>query len=257
MSSLFTRNNFIKTDQEIVKLNAAAKIVALIHQELKAMIVPGAIPTDLNAKANEIIKAHGATPAFLGYGDFPATICFSKNEVLVHGIPDSTPLKAGDIVSIDVGVKKDGYYGDAAFTMGVGQISEKHQHLLDVSKQALAVGIAAAKPNGKLSDIGRAIENYVHEQGLKITYDYVGHGIGSKLHEDPAVPNFYDPASDKIILKPNMVLCIEPMIIIDTSETFVDPLDHWTVRTKNGKFSAHDEHMVQITTEGAKILTKI
>lgn len=257
MSSLFRKQNFVKTPNEVEKLTVAAKLVALIHQELKAMIVPGAIPKDLDAKAHQIIKENGATPAFLGYGGFPATICFSKNEVMVHGIPDSTPLKEGDVVSIDVGVKKDGYYGDAAFSMGVGVISEQHQHLLDVSKQALAVGIKAAKPNAKLSDIGRAIEDYVHAQGLKITYDYVGHGIGSQLHEDPAVPNFYDPTSDNIILKPNMVLCIEPMVIIGTTITFVDPLDKWTVRTQNGKFSAHDEHMVQITTEGAKILTKI
>ena len=208
----------IKTDQEIKLMKEAGRIVGKVHNELKAMIKPGISLLELNDKAEEIIRKEGATPSFLGYHGFPATICSSVNEVLVHGIPNDYQLQDGDIVSIDVGAYKDGYHGDAAFTMCVGNVSKEAENLSKATKVALQRAIDMAKPGNTIGDIGNVIEKTAKEYGVKLTKEYIGHGIGKNLHEEPAVPN-YGNKGDGPTLKTGMTIAIEPMFIVGTSKT--------------------------------------
>ncbi len=254
--NFFNVKSFSKTPKEIAKVKEASRIVALVHEELKKEIKPGSIPLELDAIAKKIIEENGGKPAFLDYDGFPNSICLSINETLVHGIPNNNPLHEGDIVSIDVGVEKDGYYGDAAFSMGVGKISEKNQKLLDITKEALAIAIAFAKPGVKLSELGKEVQEYVEANELHVVKDFVGHGIGKELHEEPNVPNFFDKRNN-FVLQENMTICIEPMVMFETDQVFIDPLDKWSVRNSKGKNTSHEEHTVLITKEGAKILSKV
>ncbi|MCF6094820.1 type I methionyl aminopeptidase [Microaerobacter geothermalis] len=242
-----------KTQAEIAIMREAGRIVALTHQLLKSAIRPGITTKELDHLAEEFIRKHGAIPSFKGYGGFPGSVCTSVNDELVHGIPGERKLKDGDIISIDIGAEVEGYHGDSAWTYAVGSISEENQKLLQVTKDSLFIGLNEAKPNARLSDISHAIQRYVEQHGFSIVREYVGHGIGKNLHEDPQIPNFGPPGRGPR-LKPGMVLAIEPMV--NAGERYVKTLDdHWTVVTQDHSMCAHFEHTIVITESGYEILT--
>ncbi|HHP50895.1 MAG TPA: type I methionyl aminopeptidase [Moorella mulderi] len=243
----------LKTREEIKKMRVAGRIVAGVLELMGRHIRPGITTAELDQRAEEFIKKHGAQPAFKGYRGYPSTICASINEEVVHGIPGLRRLKEGDIISTDVGVVKDGFYGDAAYTFPVGEVDEIKKNLLQVTLEALYEGIKKAVVGNRLSDISHAIQTHVESRGFSVVRDYVGHGIGAHLHEDPQVPNFGPPGFGPR-LRPGMVLAIEPMVNVGTHEV-VTKEDGWTVVTKDGKPSAHFEHTVAITEEGPQILT--
>ncbi|MFS8629991.1 MAG: type I methionyl aminopeptidase [Bacillales bacterium] len=243
-----------KTPRELDIMREAGRIVALTHEELKKHIVPGVTTKELDEIAEKFIRSCGATPSFKGYGGFPGSICTSVNEVLVHGIPGNRVLKEGDIISIDIGAKYNGYHGDSAWTYPVGKIDEETRRLLEVTEKSLYIGLKKAKPGERLSNISHAIQVFVESNGFSVVREYVGHGIGKQLHEVPPVPN-YGPPDKGPILKPGMVLCIEPMV--NAGSRYVKTLaDNWTVVTVDGKNCAHYEHTIAITEEGCEILTK-
>lgn len=243
-----------KTEREIEIMREAGRIVALTHQELQKHIKPGITTAELDDIAERFIRSCGATPSFKGYNGFTGSICTSVNEELVHGIPGKRVLKEGDIISIDIGANYKGYHGDSAWTYGVGEISEEDKALLEATEASLYAGIEKAVPGNRLSDISHAIESYLEPFGYGIVREYVGHGIGQNLHEDPQIPN-YGPPGKGPILKPGMVLAIEPMV--NAGSRYVRTLsDNWTVVTVDKKNCAHFEHTVAITESGYEILTK-
>jgi methionyl aminopeptidase len=243
----------IKSLQEIELMRQAGRIVAGTLQELAGAVRPGITTIQLDTLARQYIQKSGARPAFLGYHGFPATICTSLNEEVVHGIPGLRRLKAGDIISIDVGVFYKGYYGDAAATFPVGEVSPLAKRLLEVTRESLYKGIEKAYPGNRLYDISAAIQTYVESRGFSVVRSYVGHGIGSEMHEEPQVPNFGLPGKGPL-LEAGMVLAIEPMVNAGTWE--VETLsDDWTVVTKDRNLSAHFEHTVAIMQDGPEILT--
>jgi len=243
-----------KSSSELEIMREAGRIVALTHQELAKQIQPGITTRELDAIAEKVIRKYGATPSFKGYGGFPGSICASVNEELVHGIPGDRILKDGDIISIDIGANFKGYHGDSAWTYAVGTITEQDQKLMDVTEQSLYKGLEQAKPGARLSNISHAIQIYAEEAGFSIVREYVGHGIGSNLHEDPQIPNFGPPERGPR-LKPGMVLAIEPMVNAGTR--YVRTLaDNWTVVTQDKKNCAHYEHTIAITETGYEIFTK-
>ncbi|ADC49790.1 MULTISPECIES: type I methionyl aminopeptidase [Alkalihalophilus] len=244
-----------KTERELEIMREAGRIVALTHQELKQHIQPGITTKELDEIAEKLIRSHGATPSFKGYNGFTGSICASVNEELVHGIPGSRVLKDGDVISVDIGAKLNGYHGDSAWTYAVGTISDEDQQLLDVTENALYKGLEQAKPGERLSDISHAIQTYAEPLGYSIVREYVGHGVGQDLHEDPQIPH-YGPPGKGPRLKPGMVLAIEPMI--NAGSRYVRTLaDNWTVVTVDGKNCAHFEHTIAITETGYEILTKL
>lgn len=232
----------------------AGRVVAQVFQELEKVIRPGVTTGELNALAEDFITRQGARPAFKGLYGFPAAICTSVNEQVVHGIPGLRRLEAGDIISIDIGAEINGYFGDAAVTFPVGEISPEAQRLVDVTREALYTGIRAARCGNRLSDISHAIQSYVESHGFSVVRDYVGHGIGRKMHEDPQVPNFGRPGRGPR-LEPGITLAIEPMVNAGTHEVRTMD-DNWTVVTRDGSLSAHFEHTVAITNGAAEILTR-
>lgn len=243
----------IKSLQEIELMRQAGRIVAGTLQELAGAVRPGITTIQLDTLARQYIQKSGARPAFLGYHGFPATICTSLNEEVVHGIPGLRRLKAGDIISIDVGVFYKGYYGDAAATFPVGEVSPLAKRLLEVTRESLYKGIEKAYPGNRLYDISAAIQTYVESRGFSVVRSYVGHGIGSEMHEEPQVPNYGLPGKGPL-LEAGMVLAIEPMVNAGTWE--VETLsDDWTVVTKDRNLSAHFEHTVAIMQDGPEILT--
>lgn len=244
-----------KTQREIEIMREAGRIVALTHQELQRHIQPGITTAELDEIAEKFIRSCDATPSFKGYNGFTGSICTSVNEELVHGIPGKRVLKKGDVISIDIGANFKGYHGDSAWTYGVGEISEEDQALLDATEASLYKGIEQALPTNRLSDISHAIEAYIEPLGFSIVREYVGHGIGQDLHEDPQIPN-YGPPGKGPKLKPGMVLAIEPMV--NAGSRYVRTLeDNWTVITVDKKNCAHFEHTVAITDSGYEILTKL
>lgn len=244
-----------KTPREIEIMRDAGKIVALTHQELKKHIQPGITTKDLDSIAEKFIRQHDAYPSFKGYNGFAGSICASVNEELVHGIPGKRVLKAGDIISLDIGALYNGYHGDSAWTYAVGEIDHETQTLLDVTEKSLYLGLDEAKPDMRLSNISHAIQQYVESKGFSIVREYVGHGIGQDLHEDPQVPH-YGPPNKGPRLKPGMVICVEPMV--NAGSRYVKTLqDNWTVVTLDGKMCAHFEHTIAITETGYEILTKL
>lgn len=244
-----------KTNREIGIMREAGRIVALTHKELKNHIKPGITTKELDKIAEAFIRKHGATPSFKGYGGFPGSICTSVNNVLVHGIPGNQQLKDGDIISIDIGANYKGYHGDSAWTYAVGTISDELQHLLDVTEESLYQGLNMAKPGNRLSDISHAIQVYVENNGYSIVEDFVGHGVGQNLHEDPPIPN-YGPPHQGPLLKPGMTLAIEPMVNQGKKDVRVLP-DNWTVITVDHSLCAHFEHTIAITEDGYEILTLV
>ncbi|MCM3588518.1 type I methionyl aminopeptidase [Mesobacillus maritimus] len=243
-----------KTSREIDLMREAGRIVALTHQELKKHLTPGITTKELDEIAEEFIRKHGATASFKGYNGFSGSICTSVNHELVHGILGGRVLKEGDIISIDIGAKYNGYHGDSAWTYPVGEISEEAQRLLNITEESLTRGLNEAKPGERLTNISHAIQTYVETNGFSIVREYVGHGIGQELHEEPPIPHFGKPNRGPI-LEPGMVLCVEPMV--NAGSRYVKTLaDNWTVVTLDGSLCAHFEHTVAITETGFEILTK-
>ncbi|NLO89552.1 MAG: type I methionyl aminopeptidase [Clostridia bacterium] len=244
---------FLKSEQELELMREAGRIVANVLLEIEEAVKPGITTERLNEIAEDIIIKSGAKPLFKGYKGFPASICTSVNEEVVHGIPSLRKLKSGDIISIDVGAEKNGYCGDAAMTFPVGEVSEEAMKLIEVTREALSMGIKQAVVGNRLSDISHAVQSYVEDNGFSVVREYVGHGIGRNMHEEPPVPNFGVPGRGPRLV-PGMVLAIEPMVNMGTYMVQVKD-DGWTVVTCDGKYSAHFEHTVAVTEAGPRILT--
>ncbi len=244
----------IRTREEISILSEAGKILSGVVRNLVKFSQKGVATRDIDAYAESLIRKAGAIPAFKGYRGFPASVCVSINEQVVHGIPSNRLLMEGDLVSLDVGIAYKGYYSDMAVTIGIGQLSPVKKDLLEVARKALYKGIDKAKVGNRLSDISHAIQRFVESNRCSVVRDFVGHGIGKKLHENPEIPNFGAPHRGPL-LKEGMVFAIEPMVNLGTWQTRILN-DKWTVVTEDGKPSAHFEHTVAILKEGPKILTE-
>jgi len=244
----------LKSREEIERLRASNQIVAEVLECLKTLIQPGITTQDLDRYAEEMTLKKGAKPAFKGYMGYPSSLCVSVNSEVVHGIPSDRVLKDGDIVSLDFGSYYQGYYGDSAMTIPVGNVSGNAKRLIDVTNEALYKGIAEARTKNRLGDISAAVQNHVERAGFSVVRDFVGHGIGRKLHEEPQIPNFGIQGRG-IALKAGMVFAIEPMVNEGTYHVKVMK-DGWTVVTLDGKLSAHFEHTVAITEDGPDILSK-
>lgn len=251
----------LKRRSEIEKMRRSGRLVGRILHEMRQMVRPGVTTRDLDQRAQAIIEAAGATPLFKNYPNpsgprfprFPAVICSSVNDVIVHGIPNGKPLKEGDVVSVDCGVRLDGYVGDAAITIPVGEIDPEVEQLLADTQECLRRAIAACQVGNRLGDIGWAVQSFAEPKGYGIVRDYCGHGVGKQMHEEPQVPNYGEPGKG-IRLRPGLCIAIEPMINLGTYETKTLS-DHWTVVTKDRRVSAHFEHSVAVTEEGPVILT--
>ncbi len=243
-----------KSPAELEKMRAANQLVARILEDLAAMVAPGVTTAQLDAVAEAKVRAAGAEPAFKGYRGYPATLCASINQEVVHGIPSSTrALKTGDIVSLDMGVKLNGYYGDSAVTVPVGVVGEDVSALLRVTQEALENGIAQVTVGGRISDIGHAIQAHVEAHGFSVVREFVGHGIGASLHEEPQVANYGEPGRGPRMAE-GMTLAIEPMVNMGRPAVKV-LADGWTAVTKDGSLSAHFEHTVAVTKNGPLVLT--
>ncbi|GBC78557.1 Methionine aminopeptidase 1 [bacterium HR08] len=244
-----------RTKEEIEKIRRAGRIVAEVMRDLRQMAQPGVTTRELDRYAEAKIRARGGIPTFKGYRGFPASICTSINEEVVHGIPSDRKLQAGDIVGIDCGVTLDGYVADAAITVPVGEVSEELQRLIRVTEEALYRAIAQARVGNRLYDISYAVQSYAEAHGYSVVRDFCGHGVGRQMHEDPQVPNFGAPGRG-LRLRPGLVLAIEPMLNMGTYEVEIAE-DGWTVRTVDRKPSAHFEHTIAITERGPIILTTL
>lgn len=242
----------LRSHDELVKLEEASRIVLETLDAVEKAVAPGVTTEDLDRVAEEEIRRQGARPAFVGYRGYPKTLCTSINDEVVHGIPGRRVLREGDIVGIDCGAVFAGYFGDAARTVPVGRIASETANLLDVTRRALQAGIAAARPGGRVSDIGAAVEAVALVHGYGVVRDFVGHGVGTALHEEPQVPN-YGPGGRGSVLKAGMVLAIEPMFNLGKAEVSVDA-DGWTVRTRDRSTSAHFEYTIALEARGAVIL---
>ena len=244
----------LKTPEDVARIREACRIVCDVLDALVLAAQPGVTTADLDQLASTLTRERGAAPAFLGYHGYPASLCASVNDEVVHGIPSSRRvLREGDVVGLDFGVVKDGFYGDSARTVAVGQPSPEAMRLLDVTRDALAAGVAAARPGGHVGDIGAAVQAFVEERGFAVVREFVGHGIGRRLHEPPQVPNFGRRGAGAS-LSPGLVLAIEPMV--NAGGRRVEILDDgWTAVTADGSLSAHFEHTVVVTENGPEILT--
>jgi methionyl aminopeptidase len=246
----------VKSDMELARMREAGKIVAAVLQELAQRAVPGVTTAELNDVAHEMIAVkYRAIPSFLGYRGYPASVCISINEQIVHGIPGQRHLVDGDIVSFDVGAIYKGYHGDAAITVGIGSISGVARSLIEVAEAALGAAISEAVSGNRVGDISHAIQEHAESRGYSVVREYVGHGIGRSMHEDPQVPNFGEPGR-KELLKPGMTMALEPMVNVGEWPTRVLE-DGWTVVTADGSLSAHFEHTVVITESGPEIMTAL
>jgi methionyl aminopeptidase len=244
----------LKSSQEIEKMARACGIVAKTLDAAKAIVKPGITTAEIESFLDAYIRENNAVPAFKGYRGYPASICTSVNNEVIHGIPSDRVLKEGDILSVDLGVYKDGFYGDAAYTFPVGKIHPDIERLLKVTEEALYIGIENAKADNRVSDISYSIQNHVESNGFSVVRAFVGHGIGSELHEEPQIPNFGLPGRGPK-LRPGMTLAIEPMVNEGESEVLILD-DGWTVITMDGKLSAHFEHTILVTLDKPRILTK-
>jgi methionyl aminopeptidase len=250
------RNIVIKSEKELVLMREAGRVNALALKTVRQMIRPGVSTIDLDVAAEEVIRKHGGTPVFKGYPGaypFPATLCVSINEELVHGFPSKRKLREGDIVTVDCGTLLDGFVGDSAFSVGVGEISAKAQRLLQITEQALSEGIAQMHAGNRTGDVSSAIQRYVEDQGYYVTREYTGHGVGRAMHEGPQVPNYGTPGRG-VVLRPGMTIALEPMVLIGTPHTRVLQ-DQWTVVSVDGSLTAHFEHSVAVTAGEPLILT--
>jgi methionyl aminopeptidase len=245
----------LKRPEQIDRMREAGQIVADTLRLMRSSVRPGITTRELDSLAEENIRRHGATPSYKGYRGFPASICASVNTVIVHGIPDDSPLKEGDIISVDVGAKYRGFHGDATLTLSVGDVDSDARRLMDVCRSALYAGIDKTRAGNRLTDISATIQNCVESAGFSVVRDLYGHGIGTNLHEEPLLPHYGDPGQGPR-LRPGMVLTIEPMIA--AGEPAWETLgDNWTVVTLDGSLSAQFEHTVAITDNGPEILTDL
>jgi methionyl aminopeptidase len=244
-----------KSASEIERMRAANMLVADVLHELETLVAPGVTTADLDGAAEKLVRAAGAEPAFKGYRGYPATLCASINEEVVHGIPSKKrALGEGDIVSLDMGVKLNGFYGDSAVTVPVGRVSDGVLKLLKVTQEALELAIAQVRVGGRVSDIGHAVQRHVEANGFSVVREFVGHGIGSSLHEDPQIANYGEPGRGPRLAE-GMVLAIEPMVNMGRSAVKV-LADGWTAVTRDGSLSAHFEHTVAVTRDGPLVLTQ-
>lgn len=243
----------LKSERELDTMDRANALVHKVLRAVKGAAVPGITTGELDALAEEMIMAGGGRPAFKGYRGFPATLCTSVNDVIVHGIPNGkNPLREGDLVSVDCGVLLDGFYGDAAVSFGVGAISEEANQLLEVTRRCLEDAVSAVSPDARLGDVGAAVQTRAEAAGFGVVREFVGHGIGRALHEEPQVPN-YGRAGHGPRLKPGLVIAIEPMITGGSWRVSIDD-DGWTARTEDGKLAAHFEWSVAVTADGRRVL---
>lgn len=243
----------LKSPTDLEVMRRAGAIAARALASVAQAVRPGITTRELDRIAEDRIRQLGATPSFLGYRGFPASLCTSVGDEVVHGIPGARRLREGEIISLDLGAVLDGFHGDLAVTMPVGKVSPALARLLRVTAEALEIGIRAVRPGGHLGDVSAAIQRYVEAQGFSVVREFAGHGIGRHLHEEPQIPNF-GVAGNGVALRPGMTLAIEPMVNMGSSEVEMDP-DGWTVRTRDGKPSAHFEHTVAVGEEGPIILT--
>jgi methionyl aminopeptidase len=250
------QNIVIKSAAELALMREAGRVNALALSAVRALIRPGVTTAELDAAASEVIQEHGGKPVFKGYPGaypYPATICASVNEELVHGIPGKRKLKEGDIISVDCGTLLGGFVGDSAFTLGVGEITPVANKLLEVTEKALYIGIEQMRNGNRTGDISSAIQRFVESQGFHVTREYTGHGVGRKMHEGPQVPN-YGTAGRGALLRPGMTIALEPMVLVGTHRTRV-LADQWTVASADGSLTAHFEHSVAVTEGDPLILT--
>jgi methionyl aminopeptidase len=244
-----------KSSAELAKMRISGAVTSRALAQIKNAVKPGVTTKEIDALADRLIRESGGVPAFLGYHGFTGSICASVNDEVVHGIPGTRRLREGDLLKIDIGAIVDGWYSDMACTLPVGQVSKAAQHLMDVTEESLFIGIAAVRPGAHVSDIGNAVQSHVERHGYSVVRALVGHGVGTHLHEDPPVPNFGRKGMGAI-LKPGMVMAIEPMV--NQGAFDVRTLsDNWTVVTKDGKLSAHFEHTVAVQPNGFEILTVV
>ncbi|NPA05837.1 MAG: type I methionyl aminopeptidase [Chloroflexi bacterium] len=256
---VWTRRIILKSPQEIAIMREAGRINALALEAVRQAIRPGVTTAELDAIAEEVIRSHGAKPAFKGYPGpypYPATITVSINDELVHGIPSpKRVIREGDIVSVDCGTIYQGFIADSAFTVGVGEISPLAQKLLKVTEEALYKGIEQLRPGRRIGDVSWAIQHHVEKHGFYVTREYTGHGVGRSMHEFPMVPNYGRPGEGPVI-KPGLTVALEPMVLVGTPRTKVKP-DGWTVTSADGSLTAHFEHSVAVTPSGPLILTAL
>ena len=246
----------LKSAREIALMRAGGQILAQAMGRLRDLVKPGVSTLEIDREVEEFIRSRGAKPAFKGYRGFPATICTSINEEVVHGIPSAhRRVKEGDIISLDLGCIVDGYYADCAITMAIGELPPRVQELLTVTEESLERAIAECRPNRRLGDVSHAVQSHVERQGFSVVRAFVGHGIGQVLHEDPQVPNFGEPGRGPL-LKPGMVLAVEPMVTMGSWEVRILE-DRWTAVTEDGSLAAHFEHTVAITEDGPEVLTRL
>jgi len=244
----------LKSSEEIRRLRRAGKLVADAHALVAEMIRPGVTTAELDEAVEQLIRKAGGIPTFKGYQGFPASICTSVDDEVIHGIPGSRRLEEGQIVSVDIGVTLDGFVGDSAWTYPVGAIAPDVQRLLQTTEEALYRGIEAARPGNRISDIGHAIQTWVERRGFSVVRDFVGHGVGREMHEEPQVPNFGPPGRGPRI-KPGMCLAIEPMVTMGKHHVRILD-DQWTAVTVDGSLAAHFEHTIIVTPDGPEILTR-
>jgi methionyl aminopeptidase len=245
----------LKSPLEISKMQMANQIVAEALAEITANVKPGIETLELDALAEDFCRRHKVKPAFKNYRGYPRSICISVNDEVVHGIPSHRQLRTGDLVSLDFGVRYDGYFGDAAVTLGVGEVNQTARQLMAATEEALYAGIAQIVIGNRLSDVSHAVQKTVEAYGFSVIRDFVGHGIGRSLHEDPQIPNYGLPGQGPV-LQPGMTFAIEPMVSAGSWEISVMP-DGWTAITKDGSLAAHYEHTVALTENGVLILSKI
>jgi methionyl aminopeptidase len=250
----------LRTPQELFLMREPNRIVAEVLERMCEMVAPGVTTAQLDAAAEEHIRSRGGRPAFKKYvvgnkKPFPASICASVNDTVVHGIPNGRPLEEGDIVSLDVGVELNGWFGDAALTLPVGRVSAKAESLMAVCRESLELAIDRVKPGGRLWEIGEAVQGYVEPNGFSVVQQMVGHGIGSKLHQPPEVFNYVTSPRAELVFEPGLVLAIEPMINAGRYRVKEDKRNRWEVRTQDGSLSAHFEHTVAVTPCGHEILS--
>lgn len=244
-----------KTSEQIGKMRRSGAALAEVHTAIAEQVKPGVTTGDLNDLAEKLIRERGGVPSFLGYKGFPASICASLNEVVVHGIPNGTHLEEGDILSIDIGLILDGWHADRAVTHAVGRVSRPTKRLLEVTERSLRAAIKECKPGHRLGDVCHSVHELVSKEGFSVVREYAGHGIGRKMHEEPQVPN-YGPAGRGPVLEPGMVFALEPMVNAGGWKTqLLD--DGWTVVTADGSLSAHFEHTVAVTADGPEVLTEL
>jgi methionyl aminopeptidase len=239
--------------EEIAKMRRAGKVVAEMHAATREIAKPGVLTAELDAAAREVLRRRGAKSNFLNYRGFPGVICASPNDMVVHGIPGGYVLREGDILSIDCGAIVEGYHGDAAFTMAIGAVPASTSRLLEVTEKSLWAGIAELRPGNRLHEVGRAVQNVAEAAGFSVIREYVGHAIGTAMHEEPQVPNYW-PGTAGPVLKSGMVFAVEPMVNAGAPGTrLLD--DGWSVVTQDGSLSAHFEHTIAVTDDGPEVLT--